>query len=715
MPPVSAAAEKVDPILPAGAKPHRRRRRWLLAAAAVVPALAAVPALRSGPDPLDPTGWGIEGQRLDRYRRMDRAIRAYALVSIRGPGYRDSNVALVALRALAGEPDADPFVHYELGSCYLDRRDYRLALSSFERGSGAPFTLAQVGAKLRLNRIEDARLQLAAYRAHGASPEWTAEAAAIERSLHDLGDGGMKHASWLALTELAEDGVEGAAAVPHIARIAADDPSPPVQVALARALLETEPQRALALLDCVIAAEPGNRAAREALSRYARSRKEYAEALTHALAIVAQEGADPDRAYDLARLYARTGDRKKALDWLESALARGFREFDALRREPDLARLRDDRRYVDLIYIYDREGGGPPPGPSAAGRGRGVARPGHAVHAAGQCREPADPVARLAARLDFPTAPCNAEPYYRAVMEGYEEDWLTRPDIEAGAEVPEFVAAAACRAIEEPPWWRLQEQDGRLVVREQDGSGLALHFAWARGLAARVARAPTPEAKWAAIRVTLINSLHYYRSNQQFVVRLTGIAMLRLAIQAALGQDLPEVTASRELFQQALRQCQLERRQFDETRAVLRARRLYARFPTADRDKQMFDFIETMREATAHRHEPLGSAISPASARAARTQRRRAHVAGLRAEPRRPRRCEERRRPRRGQRFLPHPRRRNHAPPARRSSPRLARAALTSSSPLRGRTAAAAAASPAGASGSLPAPVPPGLQGHGCS
>jgi tetratricopeptide (TPR) repeat protein len=64
---------------------------------------------------------------------------------------------------------------------------------------------------------------------------------------------------------------------------------------------------------------------------------------------------DPDCApayYDLACYYALAGQAAKALAALESALAKGFCDFEWAGRDPDLAPLRDRPEFGELLATY---------------------------------------------------------------------------------------------------------------------------------------------------------------------------------------------------------------------------------------------------------------------------------------------------------------------------------------------------------------------------
>jgi tetratricopeptide (TPR) repeat protein len=54
-------------------------------------------------------------------------------------------------------------------------------------------------------------------------------------------------------------------------------------------------------------------------------------------------------AYNVACGYALAGKKEEALDWLEIALAAGFKKIDHLRKDPDLDSLRNEKRYKRLL------------------------------------------------------------------------------------------------------------------------------------------------------------------------------------------------------------------------------------------------------------------------------------------------------------------------------------------------------------------------------
>jgi tetratricopeptide (TPR) repeat protein len=66
-------------------------------------------------------------------------------------------------------------------------------------------------------------------------------------------------------------------------------------------------------------------------------------------------GHPAESAYAVARCHALTGDAELALEWLERALALGYRHVEQAREDADLASLRDDPRFRRLLGLIDRD------------------------------------------------------------------------------------------------------------------------------------------------------------------------------------------------------------------------------------------------------------------------------------------------------------------------------------------------------------------------
>jgi hypothetical protein len=81
-----------------------------------------------------------------------------------------------------------------------------------------------------------------------------------------------------------------------------------------------------------------------------------AGALTaHARTLELGHGSPAESAYAIARCHAAMGDRERAVEWLERALALGYRDLAGAREDVDLAPLRDDPRIREQLGLVDRE------------------------------------------------------------------------------------------------------------------------------------------------------------------------------------------------------------------------------------------------------------------------------------------------------------------------------------------------------------------------
>jgi serine/threonine-protein kinase len=63
---------------------------------------------------------------------------------------------------------------------------------------------------------------------------------------------------------------------------------------------------------------------------------------------------DPDIAYAVASVYALEGERDQAFEWLERSAALGNENKPCFEHDPNLASLRDDARFGDLIRRITR-------------------------------------------------------------------------------------------------------------------------------------------------------------------------------------------------------------------------------------------------------------------------------------------------------------------------------------------------------------------------
>jgi tetratricopeptide (TPR) repeat protein len=76
---------------------------------------------------------------------------------------------------------------------------------------------------------------------------------------------------------------------------------------------------------------------------------QYARALIADRRLARLRTGDPITWYNLACTHARLGQRNAALDALEQALVQGYSRIGHLLRDPDLAMLRSDPRFTDLL------------------------------------------------------------------------------------------------------------------------------------------------------------------------------------------------------------------------------------------------------------------------------------------------------------------------------------------------------------------------------
>ncbi|HEX8137262.1 MAG TPA: tetratricopeptide repeat protein [Pyrinomonadaceae bacterium] len=82
------------------------------------------------------------------------------------------------------------------------------------------------------------------------------------------------------------------------------------------------------------------------LGRYAQAVEAYQKALG--------VNQNPVGMYNLACSYARMGEKEKAFEWLTKALKAGFAQVALLKTDADLASLRDDARFTELLALGDK-------------------------------------------------------------------------------------------------------------------------------------------------------------------------------------------------------------------------------------------------------------------------------------------------------------------------------------------------------------------------
>lgn len=65
-------------------------------------------------------------------------------------------------------------------------------------------------------------------------------------------------------------------------------------------------------------------------------------------------GNNPAVMYNLACTYAKTGNKDKAFEWLETIVGKGFNQIDQLKNDKDFASLHSDARYVEIVKKVEK-------------------------------------------------------------------------------------------------------------------------------------------------------------------------------------------------------------------------------------------------------------------------------------------------------------------------------------------------------------------------
>jgi tetratricopeptide (TPR) repeat protein len=94
--------------------------------------------------------------------------------------------------------------------------------------------------------------------------------------------------------------------------------------------------------------EPANGRAWYQLALARHSLGDYAQAVDAYLKVPALS-TNPSIMYNLACSYARLKENNKAFEWLNKAIGAGFPNIASLKTDPDLAGLREDARFKDVI------------------------------------------------------------------------------------------------------------------------------------------------------------------------------------------------------------------------------------------------------------------------------------------------------------------------------------------------------------------------------
>lgn len=83
-------------------------------------------------------------------------------------------------------------------------------------------------------------------------------------------------------------------------------------------------------------------------------KREFVKALDDLRRAAQLSPRDPIVHYNLAALYSLQNERTFALEALQKALEQGFNDFEALRRDPDFDRIRQEARFRELVERYRR-------------------------------------------------------------------------------------------------------------------------------------------------------------------------------------------------------------------------------------------------------------------------------------------------------------------------------------------------------------------------
>ena len=113
-------------------------------------------------------------------------------------------------------------------------------------------------------------------------------------------------------------------------------------------------QDAVSLWEKIVEQNPVQVSYWRALANAAYQAKDYRKAISAFEKVVELRGGFPSAAaYNIARCYALLGDKEQAWRWLQKAFAMGFRNLESAQTDPDLALLRDDPRYRQLVGLVD--------------------------------------------------------------------------------------------------------------------------------------------------------------------------------------------------------------------------------------------------------------------------------------------------------------------------------------------------------------------------
>jgi tetratricopeptide (TPR) repeat protein len=105
--------------------------------------------------------------------------------------------------------------------------------------------------------------------------------------------------------------------------------------------------------EAITKAEPSNGQAWYRLGVALQAMGKYEQAI-EAYQHSTQTGSNPATMYNLATAYSKTNNREKAFEWLRKAVAAGFAQVKQLETDADLATLRDDSRFKEVMAQAQR-------------------------------------------------------------------------------------------------------------------------------------------------------------------------------------------------------------------------------------------------------------------------------------------------------------------------------------------------------------------------
>lgn len=98
----------------------------------------------------------------------------------------------------------------------------------------------------------------------------------------------------------------------------------------------------------VLAQDPENYEANGQLGSIYLKLGDYGKSIFHTREAMNLRPDDPNPYYNMACVYARTGEPDRAITFLRQAVAKGFKDFAWMKRDPDLESIRNDPRFKAL-------------------------------------------------------------------------------------------------------------------------------------------------------------------------------------------------------------------------------------------------------------------------------------------------------------------------------------------------------------------------------